>query len=189
MVTRHSHARTALLTCLLLTLLSGGCQGRVISEGFGLATGPKGVSVALTPISYASRDLSLAEYTNFEMPPFTDNFGGRTPWQVFGKIRPAFELALAEKRIYSRRGGKTLLIRGEIWHYESASLVDHAFGPLEELAARVTFIDKESGRVLGVYNCIGRSTHSVNRGLDKKIDGLAKAIVNIIAQHYPQPPK
>ena len=175
------------MACLVLIPLAGGCMGRAISEGVGLATGPKGVVVAVKPIRY-NRDAALAGYTDFEFQTFTDNFGGRVPREVFWKLGPAFERAMAEKHIRSRRGGRTLVIRGEIWHYETATLVDHAFGPLEELAARVTFVDKATGRVLGVYNCIGRSTQSVNQGLDKKIEGLAEAIVTVIAQYYPQPP-
>ena len=183
-------AGTFVLPCvILLTTACGGCMGRAISEGLGLATGPKGVVMPLKPISHAKNDHALASYTNFELQPFTDNFGGLAPREITWRLGPAFHHELAEKNIRSRRGGKTLLIRGEIWHYETASLVGHAFGPLEELCARVYFIDKTTGKTLGVYNCIGRSTQSVNQGLDKKIEGLAEAIVNTIARHYPVPPK
>jgi len=173
------------LPCVLLLALAacGGCM-RAISEGVGLATGPKAVTSAVSPISPIPRDVSLMRYANFELQ-FTDNFGGRTPPEVFWRLGPEFERAMAKKNIRINRNGRTLLVRGEILHYETASHLDHVFGPLEELIARVTFIDKPTGKTLGVYNCIGRSTHSVNIGLDKKIEGLAKAVATVIANHYP----
>ena len=177
------------IVILLASTACGGCMSRAIKEGLGLATGPAGVVLPVSPISQAKKDTALAAYTRFELVPFTDNFGGQVPRAVHWGLPAAFERELAKKNIRSRRGGRTLLIRGEIWHYETAALVSHVFGPLEELAARVSFIDKETGRVLGVYNCIGRSTQSVNQGLDKKIEGLAEAIVNVIVRHYPVPPK
>ncbi|MCL2701532.1 MAG: hypothetical protein FWE88_07545 [Phycisphaerae bacterium] len=180
--------RFCFLVCVLAApLFAGGCMGRAISEGVGLALGPKGVAVPITPISHAKRDHALARYTMFETEVFANHFGGHLPRGITTHVRPALERALAERHIRSRRGGQTLLIRGQILHYETAALVDNALGPLEEVIARVYFVDKDTGHILGVYNCVGRTTQTVNLGVDKKVEGLAEAIANVIARHYPRP--
>jgi prophage DNA circulation protein len=64
--------------------------------------------------------------------------------------------------------------------------VDQVFGPFEEVVARVELVDKASGTVLGVANCIGRSNTSVNKGVNKKAEGLSKAIAIWIGRSYPK---
>ena len=180
--------RTVILMIAAATMfLTTGCIGRAVSEGIGKVTGPKAVVVPVKPVSYNKHDLALVEYTRFEVQPFTDDFGGRTPPQVLTGLPAEVNHVLAQKGIFSRPGGKTLIIRGKILSYEPATTVDQAFGPFEELVARVYFVDKDSGQVIGEYNCIGRSKETVNQGVPKKMQGLAEAIVNAILQHYPSP--
>ena len=54
-------------------------------------------------------------------------------------------------------------------------------GDVEEVIVRTELVDKASGQVLFVSNCIGRSTSRVNRGVPKKAEGLAKSIAGWIA--------
>jgi len=61
-----------------------------------------------------------------------------------------------------------------------------AFGPLEEAVCEVQLVDKASGEVIGNATCVGRSTATVNQGLDKKAQGLAKAIVDWIKSNRPE---
>ena len=58
---------------------------------------------------------------------------------------------------------------------------------LEFAVARVEFVDKDSGKVLGRSSCVGRTTERVNLGVGKKAEGLAKAIVKWIDARYPKP--
>ncbi len=165
-------------------LTTQGC-GRAISEGFGLWSGAKGIYAPITSTP-PEGDYPLAGYTTFELQRFTDDFGN-TPPELFACMPDTFSLALTEKRIPNVPGGKTLIIRGKILHYEDEKRVGIAavLGPLEEVIARVELVDKDSGKVLGVANCIGRTEQSVNQGVEKKAQGLAKAIVSWIDKEYP----
>ncbi len=169
---------------LLLSLLAAtGCTSRVIKEGFGAVRGAKGVHVALQPLPG-----SLAEYGSFELGEFRDDFGGKMPPQLLAMLPVKFNEQLQKADLPLRAGGPTAIVRGTILHYEAAGLVGNVFGPLEEVVARVELVDAASGRVLGTANAIGRSTESINLGVDAKATGLAKAIVEWIAENYPKAP-
>jgi hypothetical protein len=173
---------------LLMILLSagGGCS-RGLSEAIGQFTGAKGIPVIIDPMSPSKRDLALMQYTHFEIQPFRDNFGGRTPPELIRMLPTKFYVELAKKGIPDRRGGRTLLVRGQFIHFEdSRNAMGQVFGPFEEAIARVELVDKSTGRVLGVANCIGRSEETVNQGIEKKAEGVAEAIVDWIGVHYPK---
>jgi hypothetical protein len=184
-----------LLAVLALAVCSVGCTGRIISEAMGKATGAKGITIVIDPISDRNHDIALAGYSQFVLVPFTDDFG-RTPQELFRMMEGKFLREMAAKKIPNAVGlassqrGKTLLIRGKIIHYEdSTRAISQVFGPFEEVVARVELVDKASGKVLGTANCIGRSKETVNQGVEKKADGLAEAIVSWIAAHYPKAEK
>ena len=173
------------LVVTALLSMGSGCVGRAVSEAMGKVTGAKGITIVIDPVSQRSRDIALVEYTRFELGTFTDEFG-KTPPALLPLLKDRFERQLAAKKI-PNTSGKTLLIRGKIIHYEDATrAVSQVFGPFEEVVARVELVDKSSGKVLGVANCIGRSRETVNQGVEKKADGLAEAIVSWIAAHYPK---
>ncbi len=163
---------------IVIASIVPGCS-RVVKEGVGVALGAKGVSLPTQDVG------SLAGYNSFEIGSFTDSFG-KTPRQVVDYLPAALDTALLDKRIPNTRGGKTLLIKGTFLHYETAGMTGQAFGPLEEVVAQVKLIDKASGRVLGVSNCVGRTKESVNMGVQKKAEGLANAIVKWIDSKYPE---
>ena len=108
------------------------------------------------------------------------------PPDLWADLRTAFAEELAEKGLPNDSSGKTLLIRGRIVHYEGDGILGLALSPLEEVVARIELVDKDSGNVLGVANCIGRTTASVNTGVEKKAQGLAKAIVSWLDKRYPE---
>ena len=172
-----------LLIVVTLGMFSVGC-GRAIGEAAELATGPKGLFVPL--ISPAREGAwPLAEYTQFEMQRFTDDFGGRTPAELFRDLPSKFDEELDESELTNNASGKTLVIRGSVFHYESSDLLGMALGPLEQVIARVELVDKDSGRVIAKANCVGRTTKSVGKGVSKKTEGLARAIVSWIKTYYP----
>lgn len=180
------HLVTVMTIAVVALLTAQGCS-RVIGEGYEAATGAKGIYAPITPLSEAADTYPLAGYTTFELQRFADDFGGNTPPELFTYMPNTFGLALTEKRIPNVPGGRTLIIRGKILHYEDKSRVgiSAVLGPLEQVIARVEFVDKASGKVLGVANCVGRTTKSVGQGVDKKAQGLAKAIVSWIDKQYP----
>lgn len=166
----------------LASLGSTGCIGRAISEGVGVVRGPKDVTVVTSPLT-----TSLGQYTRFQLQPFADATGREVPEEVKAMLPTYLDKYLADKNILNTTRGKTLLIRGTYVYYENADkALDQVFGPFEEVVARVELVDKDSGRVIGVANCVGRTTESVNKGPDDKAKGLAKAIVKWIDRNYPK---
>jgi hypothetical protein len=168
-----------------LTLSAGGCT-RGIKEAVGVVRGAKGSLTVLDPISADAQARPLGAYQRFELAGFADDMSGKVPGDLFKFLPEAFDAALAEKKIPNATSGKTLLIRGKVVHYEDSSTVGMALGPLEFVVARVEFMDKGSGRAVGVANCVGLTTESVNVGVAKKAQGLAKAIVKWIDKRYPE---
>jgi len=175
-----------LVLAMAVTFTATGCLGRAIKEGVGVARGAKGIYAPIRAVAPDKESRPLGEYTRFELGEFTDDFGGKTPGELLALLPAAFEEQLAAKNLLGLSGGKTLLVRGKILHYEDATMIGFALGPLEETIARVELVDKATGNVLGVANCVGRTDESVNAGVPKKAEGLAKAIVSWIASRYPK---
>ncbi len=178
------------LACLLLVVavlaLGSGCVSRLAKEGLGVATGAKGIYTPIQAVSANKGVRPLGLYQRFELGEITDDFGGKVPGSLLMHCRGEFENELIAKRLPNVPGGKTLLIRGRIIHYEDAGMLGHALSPLEEVIARIELVDKDSGKVIGVANCIGRTTTSLNAGVAKKGEGLAKAIVSWLDARYPE---
>lgn len=178
---------SCLLAAVVLTsaLVAPGCMGTIIKEGAGVALGAKGTFMPIQPISADKAERSLAAYQRFELGPLTDAIGGKTPSDFLGLLPGAFATEIAKAKLPDAPGGKTMLIRGRIIHYESASTLGFVVGPLEEVIVLTEFVDKDTGTVLGVANCIGRTTERVNGGVQKKAEGLARAFVKWIDSRYP----
>ncbi len=176
-----------LILCLSLVgaiiALSSGC-GRVIKEGVGVARGAKGLYTPIESSALQTDPYPLRVYRRFELGEITDDFGGKVPPSLWTYLSNEFQHELSEEELPNDPGGKTLLVRGRILHYEDTSTLGHALGPLEQVVARIELVDKSTGQVLGTANCVGRTTESVNTGVAKKAQGLAKAIVAWISKRY-----
>ena len=173
-----------LIVAMLVTVT--GCT-TAIKEGVGVARGAKGVYAPIQSVSATAETRPLGIYKRFELGEFVDDFGGKVPASLMPAFRTAFIDQIVSNKLPNDPQGKTLLIRGRLLHYESADTLAMAVRPLEEVVARVELVDKDTGQVLGVANCLGRTTTRVNLGVEKKGDGLAKAIVSWLAARYPQP--
>jgi len=167
-------------------MLAQGCLGRAIKEGVGTVRGAKGTFAPIRPLSEIKNEPVLAQYANFELGPISDDLGGKTPAELWQYLPGEFHEALLKKKLPMQPGGKTLLVRGRVIHYESAGTLGMAIGPLEEVIVRTELVDKSTGKVLAVGNCIGRTEETVNSGVQKKAEGLAKAFVAWIDAHYPK---
>jgi len=177
---------TATSAIAILTMLSAGCM-TAAKEGVGIIRGAKGSFVPLQTAGGRETSLDLGEYRRFELGEISDGMGGRVPASLFGHLSTEFRKQLEARDLPNQPGGKTLLIRGQILHYEDDNLVGAVVGPVEEVVLRAEMVDASTGRVLAVANCVGRTTTRVNLGVQKKAEGLAKAIISWIWAHYPHP--
>jgi len=168
-----------IFTVVLAAALAPGCISRAIKEGASVAIGAKGV------LAEVQQPASLGAYTRFELGEFTDGMGGQIPKDLWTHLPQKFAQQLAEEKLTGLSGGKTLVLRGTILHYEGEGLTGLIFGDFEEVIARVEMVDQASGAVLGTANCIGRTTTTARKGVENKADGLAKALASWIAKNSP----
>jgi len=175
-----------LVTVVALASVLGGCAGRAIREGLGVAVGAKGVAIPIKAVSTANSPRPLGQYERFELGVIHDDTNGLAPPELFTKLPGELDKQLAAKRIPNAPTGKALLIRGKVLHYEHSGLFGQVFGPLEEVVARLELVDKADNRVLGVANCVGRTKETINLGVATKAEGLAKAIAGWIDRLYPK---
>lgn len=181
MRTRILHITLMLSLCLMV----GGC-GRVITEASGAVMGASGTFMPIVPISTDQEVRSLGAYARFELGPVTDDIGGKTPVDFLGYLEREFAEKVKDARLPNEVSGNTLVIRGKIVYYESASTVGHVLGPLEQVICRAELVDKQTGKVLAVANCVGRTEASNNAGVRSKASGLAKAFVRWIESRFPE---
>jgi hypothetical protein len=180
--------RIALCVALLaaLTLLAG-CS-TLLKEGVGAIKGPKGIHAEVEPASTTPGERPLDGYAQFELGSFSDRYN-QLPAGFMSKVQVRFDRRIAQSDLPPSSTGKTLILRGDVLYFEMSTMIGKAFGPLEEVIVRTEMVDKQSGRVIAVANCIGRTTNRVNLGLDAKADGLAKAFTDWILKNHPAGPK
>jgi len=174
------------LVALAAGLAAPGCVGTIVKETAGVALGAKGTFMPIQPVAADKKARPLGAYKRFEIGPISDDIAGKTPETFLGLLPAAFRKQLEKAELPDEPGGKTLLIRGKIIHYESSGTLGFALGPLEEVIVRTELVDKDTGKVLGLANCIGRTTERVNVGVEEKAEGLAKAFVKWIEARYPE---
>lgn len=166
--------------------LSQGCMGRLVSESIEKGLGPTAKTLRLEPFWPEKNEKYLAQYKNFEVGKITSEFPP-TP-QLFmayfpGKLREQ----ILSKGLPTDRPGKTLLINVVVMAYQPALSYEKAIGPTEEVVARVTLTDRDSGAIVGQAICIGRTYQSVGLGPKWKAWGLARAVINKwINDYYPK---
>ncbi len=177
--------KTVVMMMVAAVGLSGGC-GRAFREGLGEVRGASGLVMAINPPSTTADPMQLAEYRCFVLGEVRDDIGGRLASSFLPMLREEFSRQLADKGLPAERGGKTLVVRGAIVHYEDASTLGNFISPLEEVVCRTEFVDSSTGRVVAVANCIGRTNTSLNLGVKTKAEGLAKAFVSWIDKRYPK---
>ena len=168
------------MAALVSLAAAGGC-GIAIQEGAGKALGPAGAVVPIQPPTLSIAQ-PLREYSRFEVGEFANEIGLQLPADLLPQFRADLPAMLAKYKVAGGPGGKTLLIRGRVLHYEGSGAVGVVTSPVEEVVVRTELVDKASGRVLATANCVGRSTTRLNRGVDKKAAGLAKAVAKWIAK-------
>lgn len=180
-----SRRQLLLLVVIAAAAFLPGCS-TAIKEGFSVVKGASGIVAPVRPLAASEDARPLGDYTHFELTRLRDNFGGKVPSGFWADLDEAFAQEIERHKLPDDPSGKTLLIRGEIIHYESADIVAFALGPVEEVVARIELVDQDSGNVLAEGNCIGRTKSRVNAGVRTKAQGLAKAMVSWISNRYPE---
>ena len=183
--------RTNTIRVLLLlaaALSATGC-GTAISEATGVVLGGRGSYMAITPMAADKATKTLGSYTNFELGAIGDGIGGKMPAELIPHLETAFTKEVRGSHLPDDSAGRTLLIRGTVIHYESTSTVGYVLGPLEEVICRTELVDKATGQVLGVANCVGRTKAASSSGVKEKAVGLAKAFVKWIEYRFPDDKK
>jgi len=181
--------RTTIIRVMLLLgvcLTAGGCTGTIIREASGAVLGAKGTYMPIEPLSPDKEAKTLGEYSRFELGPITDGIGGKTPAGFNDHLEKEFADEARKAHLPDEPTGKALMIRGTVIYYESANTVGYVLGPLEEVICRAEMVDKQSGKVLGVANCLGRTKAVNNSGVRTKASGLAKAFVKWIESRFPE---
>jgi hypothetical protein len=182
--------RIALL--LALTILAAGSTGCTTGITEALKAGLGGRPYVAEITTPGTDPYPLAGYEHIELGTFTDEFGGRVPNDLMPAVRASLygtteepgELADNGLPTGSSGSGKTLVIRGKIFHYEGKDIVGAMISPLDQVVARAEMVDKESGRVMATANLIGRTTSRTRHNVDVVAEGLARAIAKWVKMHH-----
>jgi len=181
--------RTAVLIMLLccVTLVAPGCISRMIDEGVERGLGPTAKALPMEPKWPEEDTTFLAAYRNFELVlPVKSEFAD-TPKEFMDYFPVRFGEHLASKDLPTGRDGKTLLVDVTILAYQAVVSYHKAWGPTEEVVARVELKDKDTGKIIGRAVCIGRTYQSIGLGHEWKAWGLCRAIINDwINEYYPK---
>ena len=175
------------LTLLALSVLPG-C-GRGVKEGLYAVTGASGKVQVISGNKDAINDLAN-QYGNVTIESFGNSAHPDVPYQFFTKLQDK----LAEEPKYRKDPSgddpgvpfftgpahRTIVIRGDLIHYESAELMDMATGPLEQAICRVRLYDAASNQPLGEANCSGQAKSSVRKGPEELAHGVAKAVRKLL---------
>lgn len=184
--------RRPVILCLIAACSAVTIPGCFTAAGEGIAAmrGASGTYTEIKPVADVKDNLALSQYTNFELGTIKDSFGGKVPERLFLALTPEFDKAIRNAKLPTDPTGKTLIIRGEIVYFElRGSALGLVLSDVEEVVTRLELVDKASGRVLGTAMCVGRTTHRMTMGIDKKAEGLARAIAEWIAAYYPKKDK
>ena len=181
--------RIAMLTGLICcaTLVAPGCVSRLIDEGIEKSLGPTAKALPMEPKWPEKDPTYLASYRNFELVlPIKSEFAD-TPQAFMDYFPVKFGEQLASKDLPTGGNGKTLLVDVTILAYQPVISYHKAWGPTEEVVARVELKDKDTGELVGRAICIGRTYQSIGLGPKWKAWGLCRAIVNDwINEYYPK---
>ena len=170
------------LAVLSLTVFSG-CM-RPLKDGHEVATGPGGTFTVLQPITLPEGGHGLGAYGNFALGDISDPYN-LAPVGFKSGLAMSIRAELVEKKVPTDTSRRTALVNVLVLYYEDATLVGQAFGPQEEVVARVELVDKGTKKVLGVANCVGRTSTPLMQGVNKKAEGLAEGIVSWIEKNRP----
>jgi hypothetical protein len=166
---------------LMLTSMTG-CGGGMF--GFGakrLLNEVKGGEGQLVIIKDPG-PAALMEYQNVRIERFSSQIGSALPGYTTGVIHDAVVREMVKKpKLYNlvspeSQKKSTLIIRGQIIHYQASSGISSVFSSFSQLICRVELVDAASGKIIGQANCVGLSKAIARSGIEELSEGVAKAV-------------
>ncbi|MFP4054774.1 MAG: hypothetical protein ACLFV7_13005 [Phycisphaerae bacterium] len=164
----------------MLVMACGGCSS-AIKEGARAAMGGRGYVAPLS--GYQGEGTPLSEYQNVELGELRDSFGG-VPQEFFNAVSQHFQREVSDAELPTDPGGRTVLVRGEIIHYEGTGMVDTIVSPMGQVVVRAEMVDKGSGEVLATANLVGRIQSRLRQGPEMVAEGYARAVVKWLSNNY-----
>ncbi len=146
--------------------------------------------VTSKPMVYIQKDVSLAGYTMFEVPPMQNTSGKTYQFDVSNTLTQHIRTKLKDKGFTVSDGrtisGKTMVIKTSLISYEPGSAIKRWVAPgfgKTQVTVETLLIDKKTRKSLGEF--ISADTVSsgglFSAGADKSIlDSIATGIVNEI---------
>ena len=125
----------------------------------------------------------LAQYDGFEVKPFSDRMAGRGNRAFLATVQGKVSEEISKKTYLGTGGRNVLQIFGELTMYDPGTTTDKIVGPMEEAICQVKLVDKSSGKVLGLANCISRAKSSIVKGPEELAEGMGKAIAEWIVKN------
>jgi hypothetical protein len=175
--------RFAFLLLLAAVATATGCT-TIASETYSGVTGAKGSHAELTSMGPEGQP-SLEKYGAFEVGSVRDDFNGMAPHELINNLPAKIREVLADEKLPTS-GSPVCVINVDVFYYEGSGSMGVVLGDVEEALAYVTLVDKASGGQIGKSICVGRTTSRVNRGVEKKTEGLARGVVGWIKSRYPK---
>ena len=181
--------RVSVVVVLVAVFFCCGCVSRLAKEGLYSVKGAEGKFLVIKGSKAQLAGLA-DKYGNVKIVPFTSEVNSVCPRDFFSKLAAKLPEELKYRkepkeddpgvRLFLGPRERTLVIRGTVIHYETASLMGVAMGPMEQAICRVSFIDETDDTVLGEVNCIGRVKSSLRKGPGELASGVAKGIQSVL---------
>ncbi|NIA07395.1 MAG: hypothetical protein GWP14_07150 [Actinobacteria bacterium] len=166
------------LLSLLGVLVSVGCLGRVIKESYYGATGATGRVNVLQNVK-----VDLSRYDSFSVEQFSDAMEGQGNMAFLAVVEKKVAEIVAKKTYLNATGTKSLKISGSLISYDTGTTTEKIAGPMEQAICRIKLIDADSGKVLGVADCLSRAKSSVRKGPEELGEGTGKGIAEWIIKN------
>ena len=125
---------------------------------------------------------SLQAYTHIDFKAFKSAVGGHISENLLRDVneKTAQKLEKLERDDLNRPEGKTLIVKGEVIHLDSAVMRRY-------IVVKVELADSSTGETLGVANITGQVEGAV-RGLGDAATGVAEGVEKLLRDHMiPKP--
>ncbi|NBB95149.1 MAG: hypothetical protein GVY16_05350 [Planctomycetes bacterium] len=178
------HSLFAMTLLVVAAIIAPGCM-TAAKEGYAGVRGGKGSHAELTSMG-AEGATPLGKYGAFEIGTVRDSFNGMVPQELIANLPAKVENVLIETKLPTE-GSPVCVINVDVFYYEGSGSMGIVLGDVEEALAYVTLVEKATGNQVGKAICVGRTTSRINRGVGKKLEGLARGIAGWIKDRYPAP--
>ena len=162
---------------LLIVVGSIGCS-RIFKEAYYGATGATGRVSELQKV-----EVDLSKYDGFEVKPFSDRMEGTGNTAFLAVVEAKVSEEIVKKTYLGTGGRNVLQISGELISYDTGSTTEKIAGPMEQAVCRITLVDKSSGEVLGIGDCLSRAKSSARKGPEELGEGTGKGIAEWIVKY------